>query len=88
MGQAYLALSVLSAIQGMAMEKSFKVEQIGATTVKAAIGGSNKATKVRVRNGVWEIIPSLQAKAKEWKGVYDESDAIAIGLTYLGYKRP
>jgi Holliday junction resolvasome RuvABC endonuclease subunit len=88
MGQAYLALSVISAVFGYAMTHGIKVEQIGATTVKARIGGSNKATKVRVRNGVWQLIPDLQMKAKEWKGVYDESDAVAVGLAYLGYSRP
>lgn len=88
MGQAYLALSVISAIQGYAYAEGYKVSQIGATTVKARIGGSNKASKVRVRNAVWQVFPELTAKAPEWKKVYDESDAIAIALTHLGYTRP
>jgi Holliday junction resolvasome RuvABC endonuclease subunit len=87
MGQAYLALSVISAVSGYFMSRSIPITQIGATTVKARIGGSNKATKVRVRNGVWQLIPELQAKAPEWKKVYDESDAVAIGLTHLGFTR-
>lgn len=87
MGQAYLALSVVSAITGYAMSEGYKVSQIGATTVKARIGGSNKASKVRVRNGVWQLLPELQGKTG-WKKVYDESDAVAIALTHLGYSRP
>jgi Holliday junction resolvasome RuvABC endonuclease subunit len=88
MGQAYLALSVVSAMVGYAMGQGINCEQIGATTVKARIGGSNKATKVRVRNGVWQLIPDLQKKASQWKKVFDESDAVAVGLAYLGYTRP
>lgn len=88
MGQAYLALSVVSAITGIYMSHGYKVSQIGATTVKARIGGTAKASKVRVRNGVWQLLPELQSKASEWKKVYDESDAIAIALTHLGYQRP
>jgi Holliday junction resolvasome RuvABC endonuclease subunit len=88
MGQAYLALSVISAMSGVCATKRVQMSQIGATTVKARIGGSNKASKVRVRNTVWQVFPALQSKAPEWKKVYDESDAIAIGLTRLGYTRP
>lgn len=89
MGQAYLALSVVSAVQGVATHLGHPLVQIGATTVKARVGGTNKATKVRVRNSVWQAFPALQkSKHQEWKKVFDESDAIAVGLAHLGYKRP
>lgn len=90
MGQAYLALSVISAVAGFFMTVRHPVVQIGATTVKSKIGGSNKATKVRVRNGVWQLIPDLQGRGPNWKKgskFFDESDAVAIGLAYLGFTR-
>lgn len=88
MGQAYLALSVISAITGVCMTQGYKVQQIGATTVKARVGGTKKATKVRLRNVVWQYFPQLRKKAPEWKKVFDESDAIAIALAHLGYTKP
>lgn len=83
--QSLLAAAALTAAQAIAYDQGYKCEQIGATTVKARIGGSNKATKVRVRNGVLDLLPELKPRLKDWKKVFDESDAIAIGLTHLGY---
>lgn len=83
--QALLAAAALTAMQAIAVDRGYKCEQIGATTVKARIGGSNKATKVKVRNGVFEQLPELKPRLKDWRKVFDESDAIAIGLTHLGY---
>lgn len=86
--QSQLAASAITSVQSIAYLKGYTVAQIGSTTVKTHIGGSNKATKVRVRNGIWEIMPSLVYKKNEWKTIFDESDAVAITLCYLGYTKP
>lgn len=67
-------------------DKGYEVSQIGATTVKKNIGGAKDATKVKVRNGVFELIPTTKVRFKEWTKIFDEPDAIAIGLAHLGYK--
>lgn len=87
MGQSILAMTAVTAMQSICIDMGVPINQIGATTVKKEIGGTAKASKVGVRNGVWEILPELVSKRAEWKGVYDESDAIAIGLAYSGFKR-
>lgn len=84
--QSQLAAAAATVIQSIAMLNEVPVKQIGATTVKARIGGSNKATKVKVRNGVLELMPEQKVKANEWKTVFDESDAYAIALAHLGYR--
>jgi Holliday junction resolvasome RuvABC endonuclease subunit len=83
--QADLAKTAITVIHAMAYERDFPVYQIGATTIKTQIGGSKKATKVKVRNGVIMLLPELAGRKKEWVKVFDESDAIATGLTALGY---
>lgn len=87
MGQSILAMTAVTAMQAICIDRGIPMCQIGATTVKKEIGGTQKASKVGVRNGVWEILPELISKKAEWKGVYDESDAIAIGLAFSGFKR-
>lgn len=84
--QSQLAATVVTVIQAVCFQKSVPVTQVGATTVKAKIGGSNKATKVKVRNGVLNLMPEQQIRAEGWKKVFDESDAFAIALTRLGYR--
>lgn len=83
--QSQLAGTVATTIQAIAFLHGLPVEQIGATTVKKAIGSTAKATKVKVRNGVLKLLPDQSDRAKDWKTVFDESDAIAIALTRLGY---
>lgn len=85
--QSHLAAAAITVITAVAYQNKIPVSQIGATTVKKNIGGSNKATKIQVRNGVYNLMPDLKNKRKDkWKKVYDESDACAIALTKLGYK--
>jgi hypothetical protein len=43
---------------------------------------------VQVRNGVIKLLPELEPRKFEWtdsKKTMDEPDAIAVGLTQLGY---
>lgn len=84
--QSQLAATAITTVQAIAVRKGYEIKQVGATTVKAAIGGSKKATKVAVRNGVIKLIPRLEVEKKRWTKTFDESDAIAVGLTHLGYK--
>lgn len=82
--QSQLASTAITVVQTVAKQIGVPIEQIGATTVKAKIGGGKKATKVAVRNGVFKIMPELEVHKKEWTKVFDISDAFAIGLTHLG----
>jgi len=82
--QSQLAGTAITIVQAVAKQYDLPVSQIGATTVKAKIGGGKKATKVAVRNGVFKILPELEVHKKEWTKVFDVSDAFAIGLTHLG----
>lgn len=84
--QSHLALCAITICQGIAIQHGIPVFQIGATSVKAKIGGDKKATKVRVRNGVIQIMPSLADFKKEWTKIFEVPDALAIGLAHWGYK--
>lgn len=83
--QRQLALTALTAFQTVGRQSKIELKQIAASTIKAKIGGNRKATKTTVRNNVFVIMPETLIFKKQWVGVYDESDAYAVGLTYLGY---
>lgn len=80
------AMTAITAVQVVAVQSGIQIKQIAASTVKKNIGGSGKATKVAVRNGVIELLPSTERFKPEWKKIFDHSDAFAVGLTALGYK--
>jgi len=80
------AMTAITAVQVVAIQSGIEIKQIAASTVKKNIGGSGKATKVAVRNGVIELLPSTERFKPEWKKVFDHCDAFAVGLTALGYK--
>lgn len=88
--QSELAKTAITVIFAFAMKSLCTVIQIGATTVKTAIGGTKDATKARVRNGVIYFLPDFGPELKKEttgdKPVWDRSDAIAIGLAYYGLK--
>lgn len=86
--QSYLANVAITTIQTIARSLSYQVMQIGATTVKKKIGRAKTATKVKVRNGIYEIMPEMKSRHKQWTQPQnmDEPDAIAIALTQLGYE--
>lgn len=77
--------TVTTTVQAVAFSNDLEVYQIGATTVKKQIGGVKSASKVKVRNGVLSFFPELEKRRKEFVKVFDETDAIAIGLTHLGH---
>jgi Holliday junction resolvasome RuvABC endonuclease subunit len=84
--QSQLAGTAITTVQAVAVSQGYKVMQIGATTVKAKIGGKGSATKVAVRNGVYTLVPHIKAnRERMWKIIFDESDAFAIALCALGY---
>lgn len=83
--QSQLAATAITVVQVIAKQHHIPVAQIGATTTKTKIGGSKKATKVAVRNGVIKIMPELEDFKKEWTKVFDVSDAVATGLAFWGY---
>lgn len=86
--QSHLALCAITTVQVIAKQHGIPVRQVGATSVKKAIGGNSEATKVQVRDGVFKILPELEDRKKEWTKIFDVSDALAIGLTHWGYKNP
>lgn len=85
MSQPLLAATAITTMQTICHEFGMPLHQIGATTIKARIGGHQKASKVQVRNGVLQLLPQLLPKKRQWVKEFDEPDAIAVGLTYLGY---
>lgn len=86
LAQMNLAATVITTIQSIAFYDKIEVNQIAANKVKLKIGGAGDASKVKVRNGVYQILPETKKLIKyNWSKVFDESDAIAVGLAYLGY---
>jgi Holliday junction resolvasome RuvABC endonuclease subunit len=84
--QSLLADAAITIVKGSAIQAGYEVVQLSANSVKAKIGGKKGATKVGVRNGVWDIMPELKNRTTQWKqSDADESDAFAIALTYLGH---
>ena len=56
------------------------VEEIPPTTIKSIIAGYSRASKEEVEEGVRELLPEHQKEMKFYSD--DESDAVAVGLTY------
>jgi Holliday junction resolvasome RuvABC endonuclease subunit len=85
--QSYLANVAITTVHVIAITRGLPIYQIGANTVKKEIAVGGK-TKVRVRNGVIQLLPELAERKSSWVKIFDEPDAIAIGLTHLGFKNP
>lgn len=87
--QSYLANTAITVVQTIAAIQGINFWQIGATTVQSqiAIGRKRgqKVSKVMVRNGVIKLLPELAPRKKQWVKTFDECDAIAIGLTAIGF---
>lgn len=88
--QSQLAETAITTVFVVARSHAIPVAQVGATSVKARIGGGRKATKVGVRNGIYRIIPSYRTRwqdpaLKKLKHITDEADAVGVSLTHLGY---
>lgn len=87
--QAYLVNVALTVVQTIAYLADIPVYQIAANSVQSRIAvgrKGRKTTKPQVRNGVIALLPELAPRKKEWVKVFDEPDAIAVGLTHLGFK--
>lgn len=82
--QPLLAQVALACIHFWLSEREFSWSEIGANTVKKAVTGNARATKVGVRNGVLKVFPELDQHKKEWPA--DRWDAIAIALAGVKYK--
>jgi Holliday junction resolvasome RuvABC endonuclease subunit len=84
--QSQLAATVTTVIHTVATLHDYEIGQLSAITVKTQIGGHKSATKVGVRDGVFNLLPPLRTRYKEWsgsKGQFDEPDAIALTLVAL-----
>ncbi len=85
--QLYLANVMLSTLHATALRLGIPITQVSARTVQKAIairGNSKGVTKPQVRNGVLSHIPQLKSRAKEFVKIFEETDALAIGLWFLG----
>lgn len=82
--QAQLAATAVTTLQAVAIGLEVPVRQVSAITVKTQIGGAKSASKVKVRNGVFEHFPEIKdEKWAEWVKVHDESDACGVGIVAL-----
>lgn len=82
--QSQLATTAVTVFYVVTRQNGIPVEQMGATSIKARIGGSKKATKVAVRNGVFSFLPETERFRDEMKKVFERSDAYGVALTKLG----
>ena len=56
------------------------IEEIPPTTIKSIVAGYSRASKEEVEEGVRELLPEHQKEMEFYSD--DESDAVAVGLTY------
>lgn len=56
------------------------IEELPPATVKVAVAGYSRASKEEVEEGVRELLPEHQKEMEFYSD--DESDAVAVGLTY------
>jgi Holliday junction resolvasome RuvABC endonuclease subunit len=88
MDQLYLANVQITVLHAIAMSYGVKVVQVSARSVQSKLALRKKdvkVTKPQVRNGVLLQFPELEARLKsKGKQIFEESDAIAIGLYYFG----
>lgn len=85
--QLYLANVQITTAHAIALGYGCEVRQVSARTVQKAIairGKSKGVTKPQVRNGVLSLLPELKPRVKGFVKVFEETDALAIGLWYLG----
>ena len=78
-GQRLLAFSVATVGQAMCNLNAVPWNEITASTVKKQIADSGVATKAQVKNAVLSVFPQL----KENKFLADETDAIAVVLSWM-----
>jgi hypothetical protein len=88
--QSYLANVAITVVHAIVLcRENLPLKQVSAVAVQSqiAVGKKTKKTsKVQVRNGVLELLPELKHRKSEWsRSPWDEVDAIAIGLSSLGF---
>lgn len=86
--QGYLANVMATTVHVISLMRGIDVKQVSAQKVhnQIAYGGkTKKPTKPQVRNGVLILLPELKEQAKSWGKVFEESDALAIALHFLGF---
>lgn len=86
--QGYLANVQVTTLHAIAIEQDIKISQVMARTVQSEIairGRGKKITKQQVRNGVISLLPELKSRVSDWVKVFEEPDALAIGLWHLGH---
>lgn len=86
--QGYLANVMATTLHAISYEYGREISQVMARTVQSEIairGRSKKITKQQVRNGVVTLLPQLKPRVSDWVKIFEESDAIAIGLWFLGH---
>lgn len=84
--QGYLANVMATTVYATALCCGVKASQVSAVKVQNAIGikgKTKKMTKPQVRNGVLAMLPELEGRRKDWVKIFEEPDAIAIGLYTL-----
>lgn len=88
MDQLYLVNVQITVLHTIALSYGVKVEQVSARTVQSKMALRKKdvkVTKPQVRNGVLSYFPELEPRLKtKGKQVFEESDALAIGLWFCG----
>ena len=85
--QSELVKAAIVACQVIAYQHGVEWQELGATTIKKAVAGNGKATKIKVANANMNVFPELKEQERDLKdNRIDESDAIAVGLAALGYK--
>lgn len=86
--QGYLANVQITTLHAVAFEYGRECSQVSASAVKNHISirsKSKKITKPQVRNGVLSLLPELKPRASNWVKIFEEPDALAIGLFFLGH---
>ena len=68
---------VVGVVECICSKFGFNVEEIAPTTVKKYVGGSGKASKEEVEAGLEKLVGKREYKTN------DESDAVAVGATYI-----
>lgn len=86
--QGYLANVQITTVHAIAYMSGIKVVQVSANSVKSKIavrGRGKKITKPQVRNGVISLLPELKPRISDWVKIFEEPDALAVGLYFLGH---
>lgn len=88
MSQMYLANVMATTVHSVCFKMGIPVIQVSARTVASRVairGKGKKISKANTRNGVLSLLPELKPRLSEWVKVFEEPDALAIGLHALGH---